>query len=178
MAKRGGFITVDKEPLERAIHWLQNNIKYAIVAQTSEAVGGVADQTVSDLRDAAPVGQWDHDNQAAGNDAPGKLRESFYSQLTSAGGTRMLFEVGTTMPTKLKFVQGGVGLYGPSHSPIVPRQKLALWWKGASHPTARVPGYEGKPFVQPVLDQNQPTVKPRLIQLVTPHLRAIFEGHI
>ena len=45
-----------------------------------------------------------------------------------------------------EYVHEGTGLYGPYKTKIVPRNKQALFWKGALHPVRSTKGMKGNPF--------------------------------
>ena len=46
------------------------------------------------------------------------------------------------------YVHEGTGLYGPHKTKIVPKNKQALYWPGASHPVRSVRGMKGRPWVR------------------------------
>jgi len=45
------------------------------------------------------------------------------------------------------YVHEGTGLYGPRKTKIVPKNKKALFWPGASHPVRSIRGMKPNPFL-------------------------------
>lgn len=51
------------------------------------------------------------------------------------------------------YVHEGTGLYGPHKTKIVPKDKKALFWPGASHPVRSTRGMKGRPWVRKANDE-------------------------
>jgi hypothetical protein len=69
----------------------------------------------------------------------GHLNQSFgYNEATP--GESCVAEVWTNEPIKYQYVTQGTA------TPILPVQKMALWWPDAAHPVAFVRGQEANPF--------------------------------
>lgn len=56
------------------------------------------------------------------------------------------------------FVHGGTGIYGPRGERIRPKDKKALYWRGALHPVASVKGIPPNPFMDRAAAQAAPKV--------------------
>jgi hypothetical protein len=80
----------------------------------------------------------------------GTLRRSIYTDITSDGFQGSVVQDSSIAPYGIDIE------YGTRAHEIVPVNKKALFWKGALNPYKRVmhPGYAGKPFMQPALENN------------------------
>jgi hypothetical protein len=120
----------------------------ALRAALPEAMRSALDTTgtavVGDLQQQAPSGGNDDAPPPLG-DAPGKLRDSFISEITEDGLQATLL-VSTTQPQKLAWVRYGRG-------PVYPVNKKALFWPGLAHPVKYAGPSQPNEFVEPVISQ-------------------------
>ena len=60
---------------------------------------------------------------------------------------------------------GGILETGSKPHIIKPKNKKALYWRGAAHPVRKVhhPGTEGKPIVEPTLENNKERIRDNVI---------------
>lgn len=122
-----------------------------------------------ELSNGAPVGT--AEGPPPSGDAPGRLNASFYVQQEG----QYSITVRTSQPQKLEFVTQGTGVFGKYGSPIVPVNKKALFWEGASHPVRSVQGQEPNDFVTPIVTDEAPTAD-EVLSMVVDDLIAILEG--
>lgn len=65
------------------------------------------------------------------------------------------------------YLEEGTGLYGPKKSliEIRPKNKKALYWKGASHPVKKVmsKGMKPRPIIEPTLKANKERIRNTVI---------------
>lgn len=117
-------------------------------AALPEAMRSALDNTgtavVGDLQQQAPAGGNDDATPPLG-DGPGKLRDSFQSDVTEASLHATLI-VSTTQPQKLAWVRYGRG-------PVYPVTKKALMWPGLPHPVRYAGPSQPNEFVEPVISQ-------------------------
>jgi hypothetical protein len=124
----------------------------------------LANNAVMALSDAAPRGKGEGGAEPIGNDAPGRLFESFHVESNGS----MAADVLCNQPQKLSFIVNGRG-------PVRPVRKKALMWKGLSHPVKYARATEPNDFVTPALDEVLADVDASLDHLLL-QLVAILEG--
>jgi hypothetical protein len=152
------------------------NARAELVASLPRMEAELGFEATSDLASASPKGKSSGGGQALPGDAPGPLASSFVFAVEEQGEGVATLTVGTTQPTKLKFVTEGTGIYGPTGSRIVPTSKKALFWPQADHPYASVKGMQANPFVEPVLKEAQSAALERRDALVESVLSGLEMG--
>jgi HK97 gp10 family phage protein len=88
----------------------------------------------------------------------GTLKRSINSEIVESSPYRATAKIGT----KLEYaaaIEFGSGLYGRKKAPIIirPKNKRALFWKGAKHPVKRVvhPGVKPHPYLVPAFEAKK-----------------------
>lgn len=139
-----------------------------------QAVQEVGESVVADLSEAAPIGTTSGGGTAPAGESEGPLANSFFARLSESADGSATIVVRTSQPTKLGYVRGGTGIYGPTGQRIRPTRKKALFWPDADHPVKSVAGMKPNDFVTPVLD-GAPDAQ-EAMQPVFDALTAIWEG--
>ncbi len=151
------------------------NARAELVAALPRMESELGFEVSSDLASAAPRGKSGGSGaRPLPGDAPGPLAGSFVFAVEEQGEGLATLTVGTTQPTKLKFVTQGTGVYGPTGSRIVPTTKKALYWPGADHPYTSVAGMPPNPFVDPLLEEAQAAAAERRDALVESVLNSLL----
>lgn len=99
-------------------------------------------------------------NKAAIGYAPrkfGTLKRSIRSEVASFMGTVIQ---DAEVANYGAFVNNGTGIYGPLNTPIVPKTKPFLQWKGSNgwYRAKSVKGMKARPFMEPALLDNQENI--------------------
>ena len=94
-------------------------------------------------------------------DRTSHARQSIHSDVEIGGNNYTIYlahgvEYGTCLET-------GTGLYGPKKQVIKPKNKKALYWKGALHPVKEVKGMQPRPIIEPTLKNNTTRIKNSII---------------
>lgn len=89
----------------------------------------------------------------------GTLKRSIHSEVSTLGARFTGKVIQDTKVAKYgPFIEFGTGVYGPKGSPIeiVPKNKKALFWKGARHPVRKVvsPGMKARPYMRPAFRES------------------------
>jgi HK97 gp10 family phage protein len=92
----------------------------------------------------------------------GTLRRSLHAEVIESTRLAATVTVGTNL-VYAPYVE-----YGTRAHVILPKDKQALWWKGAEHPVARVnhPGTKAQPFLEPALTRNIPAVRAEIMTAI------------
>jgi len=130
----------------RGIQLLQQKIaakQEALITSIPRAMQQISDDAISVLQVATPVGSSDGSGIPPGSDAPGRLRDSYQSDITSSD-TEASLVIRTTQPTKLGYVVNGRGW-------VYPVSKKALFWQGLPHPVKSARPSQPNDFITPEL---------------------------
>lgn len=156
-----GF-SIDLSSLQSMRQRVQNAIDTA-EQFCATATDEVSTRLVEELQAEAPYDGAANNGVIPGED--GHLRDSFGSN-EATPGQEATGEVWTSEPIKYGYVTQGTA------SPILPVQKLALWWPDAEHPVSWVSGQQANPFQEKAKD----TVESELQDIVAPVINEWLSG--
>ena len=136
--------------LERATRGAQSLA--AAVRDRGRLVGLLngAAQVAAEARRRCPRSQ-----EADGENARVHLADTIGYRLYAHDADHTTVGVGTDLP------RGPMVEYGTRPHPIVPRNKGALYWPGAAHPSAAVfhPGTKAQPYLHPAMEAMKGAVR-------------------
>lgn len=149
--------------------YIKGNLTSTI--QKSLLDGGT--QVAQNLATASPKGKSGSGETIPG-DTPGPLSASFLAKAKQSSMASVV--IVSNQPTKLKFVTGGTGIYGPTGRRIVPTTAKALFWPGAQHPVRSVAGQKPNDFVSPVILTGRALIRQKAIADVMTLMRTLGNG--
>ncbi|MHB1131657.1 MAG: HK97 gp10 family phage protein [Chloroflexota bacterium] len=106
----------------------------------------------------------------------GTLKRSLHTEVGESTALRAVVLVGTDLEYA-QAIEFGSGLYGPKKAKYIirPKNKKALFWKGARHPVAFVmhPGVRPRPFLLPAFQATKSAVRAE----IGGALRSLLRGY-